>query len=72
MWSCVCSILYSFLVLLGVLLFSFTISLCVPLCDFVFEAESPKVEGFESLSAMEIAEQISLLDYIVFRSIPYE
>ncbi|XP_017287771.1 ras-specific guanine nucleotide-releasing factor 2 isoform X3 [Kryptolebias marmoratus] len=42
-----------------------------PLLHFIV-AESPKVECFESLSAMEIAEQISLLDYIVFRSIPYE
>uniref|UniRef100_A0A3Q3AWK1 Ras protein-specific guanine nucleotide-releasing factor 2a n=1 Tax=Kryptolebias marmoratus TaxID=37003 RepID=A0A3Q3AWK1_KRYMA len=40
--------------------------------DILQMAESPKVECFESLSAMEIAEQISLLDYIVFRSIPYE
>ncbi|KAI4788752.1 hypothetical protein KUCAC02_035654 [Chaenocephalus aceratus] len=29
-------------------------------------------ECFESLSAMELAEQITLLDHIVFRSIPYE
>ncbi|XP_013870558.1 ras-specific guanine nucleotide-releasing factor 2 isoform X3 [Austrofundulus limnaeus] len=42
-----------------------------PLLHFIV-AESPKVECFESLSAMEMAEQISLLDYIVFRSIPYE
>uniref|UniRef100_A0A8C4EGX1 Ras-specific guanine nucleotide-releasing factor 2 n=1 Tax=Dicentrarchus labrax TaxID=13489 RepID=A0A8C4EGX1_DICLA len=35
-------------------------------------AESPKVECFDSLSAMELAEQITLLDHIVFRSIPYE
>uniref|UniRef100_A0AAR2KNF5 Ras protein-specific guanine nucleotide-releasing factor 2a n=1 Tax=Pygocentrus nattereri TaxID=42514 RepID=A0AAR2KNF5_PYGNA len=27
---------------------------------------------FESLSAMELAEQITLLDHIIFRSIPYE
>uniref|UniRef100_A0A3B4ZSU2 Ras-specific guanine nucleotide-releasing factor 2-like n=1 Tax=Stegastes partitus TaxID=144197 RepID=A0A3B4ZSU2_9TELE len=33
---------------------------------------SPKAECFESLSAMELAEQITLLDHIVFRSIPYE
>uniref|UniRef100_A0A4W5MS87 Ras protein specific guanine nucleotide releasing factor 2 n=1 Tax=Hucho hucho TaxID=62062 RepID=A0A4W5MS87_9TELE len=32
----------------------------------------PKAECFESLSAMELAEQITLLDHIVFRSIPYE
>uniref|UniRef100_A0AAQ5YXG3 Ras protein-specific guanine nucleotide-releasing factor 2a n=1 Tax=Amphiprion ocellaris TaxID=80972 RepID=A0AAQ5YXG3_AMPOC len=30
------------------------------------------VSCFESLSAMELAEQITLLDHIVFRSIPYE
>uniref|UniRef100_A0A672N0X9 Ras protein-specific guanine nucleotide-releasing factor 2a n=1 Tax=Sinocyclocheilus grahami TaxID=75366 RepID=A0A672N0X9_SINGR len=35
-------------------------------------AECPKAECFESLSAMELAEQITLLDHIVFRSIPYE
>uniref|UniRef100_A0A3P9BNZ0 Ras protein specific guanine nucleotide releasing factor 2 n=1 Tax=Maylandia zebra TaxID=106582 RepID=A0A3P9BNZ0_9CICH len=35
-------------------------------------AESPKSECFESLSALELAEQITLLDHIVFRSIPYE
>uniref|UniRef100_A0A8C0XI23 Ras-specific guanine nucleotide-releasing factor 2 n=1 Tax=Castor canadensis TaxID=51338 RepID=A0A8C0XI23_CASCN len=29
-------------------------------------------ECFETLSAMELAEQITLLDHIVFRSIPYE
>uniref|UniRef100_A0A8C1CIQ2 Ras protein-specific guanine nucleotide-releasing factor 2a n=1 Tax=Cyprinus carpio carpio TaxID=630221 RepID=A0A8C1CIQ2_CYPCA len=33
---------------------------------------SLKVESFESLSAMELAEQITLLDHIVFRNIPYE
>uniref|UniRef100_A0A669D387 Ras protein specific guanine nucleotide releasing factor 2 n=1 Tax=Oreochromis niloticus TaxID=8128 RepID=A0A669D387_ORENI len=38
----------------------------------VFKAESPKSECFESLSAIELAEQITLLDHIVFRSIPYE
>uniref|UniRef100_A0A669AWY4 Ras protein-specific guanine nucleotide-releasing factor 2b n=1 Tax=Oreochromis niloticus TaxID=8128 RepID=A0A669AWY4_ORENI len=31
-----------------------------------------KQHCFESLSAMELAEQITLLDHIVFRSIPYE
>ncbi|XP_015256262.1 PREDICTED: ras-specific guanine nucleotide-releasing factor 2-like [Cyprinodon variegatus] len=40
--------------------------------DILQMAESPKAESFESLSAMEVAEQITLLDYIVFRSIPYE
>lgn len=30
------------------------------------------MECFESLSAIELAEQITLLDHIVFRSIPYE
>ncbi|MEQ2171234.1 Ras-specific guanine nucleotide-releasing factor 2 [Goodea atripinnis] len=41
-------------------------------CLCVIKAESPKAECFESLSAMEMAEQITLLDHIVFRSIPYE
>uniref|UniRef100_A0A7N8X6A6 Ras protein-specific guanine nucleotide-releasing factor 2a n=1 Tax=Mastacembelus armatus TaxID=205130 RepID=A0A7N8X6A6_9TELE len=36
------------------------------------QAESPRAECFEFLSAMELAEQITLLDHIVFRSIPYE
>ncbi|XP_067288662.1 ras-specific guanine nucleotide-releasing factor 2 isoform X2 [Pseudorasbora parva] len=40
--------------------------------DIVQMSECPKVECFESLSAMEIAEQITLLDHIVFRNIPYE
>ncbi|KAM9734347.1 LOW QUALITY PROTEIN: ras-specific guanine nucleotide-releasing factor 2 [Menidia menidia] len=42
-----------------------------PLLHFI-AAEGPKAEGLESLSAMELAEQITLLDHIVFRSIPYE
>ncbi|XP_062340307.1 ras-specific guanine nucleotide-releasing factor 2-like isoform X6 [Osmerus eperlanus] len=42
-----------------------------PLLHFIL-AECPKAECFESLSAMELAEQITLLDHIVFRSIPYE
>ncbi|XP_077441834.1 ras-specific guanine nucleotide-releasing factor 2 isoform X5 [Vanacampus margaritifer] len=42
-----------------------------PLLHFI-AAESPKAECLESLSAMELAEQITLLDHIVFRSIPYE
>ncbi|KAJ8414873.1 hypothetical protein AAFF_G00023960 [Aldrovandia affinis] len=40
--------------------------------DILQMAECPKAECFESLSAMELAEQITLLDHIVFRSIPYE
>uniref|UniRef100_H2VEA5 Ras protein specific guanine nucleotide releasing factor 2 n=1 Tax=Takifugu rubripes TaxID=31033 RepID=H2VEA5_TAKRU len=40
--------------------------------DILQMTESPKAECFESLSAMELAEQITLLDHIVFRSIPYE
>ncbi|KAJ0012862.1 hypothetical protein NQD34_017196 [Periophthalmus magnuspinnatus] len=40
--------------------------------DILQLAESPRTECFESLSAMELAEQITLLDHIVFRSIPYE
>ncbi|XP_061553748.1 ras-specific guanine nucleotide-releasing factor 2 isoform X3 [Phycodurus eques] len=42
-----------------------------PLLHFI-AAESPKAECLASLSAMELAEQITLLDHIVFRSIPYE
>uniref|UniRef100_A0AAY4BYW5 Ras-specific guanine nucleotide-releasing factor 2 n=1 Tax=Denticeps clupeoides TaxID=299321 RepID=A0AAY4BYW5_9TELE len=40
--------------------------------DILQMAECPKAECFESLSAMDLAEQITLLDHIVFRSIPYE
>ncbi|CAB1318268.1 unnamed protein product, partial [Coregonus sp. 'balchen'] len=40
--------------------------------DIIQTADCPKAECFESLSAMELAEQITLLDHIVFRSIPYE
>ncbi|CAL8318317.1 unnamed protein product [Lota lota] len=40
--------------------------------DILQMAESPKAECLESLSAMELAEQITLLDHIVFRGIPYE
>ncbi|XP_060233753.1 ras-specific guanine nucleotide-releasing factor 2 isoform X6 [Meriones unguiculatus] len=36
------------------------------------QTDCPKAECFETLSAMELAEQITLLDHIVFRSIPYE
>uniref|UniRef100_A0A8C2IUI7 Ras protein-specific guanine nucleotide-releasing factor 2a n=1 Tax=Cyprinus carpio TaxID=7962 RepID=A0A8C2IUI7_CYPCA len=35
-------------------------------------SDCARVESFESLSAMELAEQITLLDHIVFRNIPYE
>lgn len=31
-----------------------------------------KAEPFESHSALEIAEQLTLLDHLVFRRIPYE
>lgn len=40
--------------------------------DILQMAECPKAECFESLSAMELAEQSTLLDHIVFRSIPYQ
>uniref|UniRef100_A0A3Q3K9P3 Ras protein-specific guanine nucleotide-releasing factor 2a n=1 Tax=Monopterus albus TaxID=43700 RepID=A0A3Q3K9P3_MONAL len=40
--------------------------------DILQMVESPRTEYFEFLSAMELAEQITLLDHIVFRSIPYE
>uniref|UniRef100_A0A8C5U0U2 Ras protein specific guanine nucleotide releasing factor 2 n=1 Tax=Malurus cyaneus samueli TaxID=2593467 RepID=A0A8C5U0U2_9PASS len=40
--------------------------------DIIQMPDCPKPECFETLSAMELAEQITLLDHIVFRSIPYE
>ncbi|XP_060233750.1 ras-specific guanine nucleotide-releasing factor 2 isoform X3 [Meriones unguiculatus] len=40
--------------------------------DIIQMTDCPKAECFETLSAMELAEQITLLDHIVFRSIPYE
>ncbi|XP_058379885.1 ras-specific guanine nucleotide-releasing factor 2 [Diceros bicornis minor] len=40
--------------------------------DIIQLMDCPKAECFETLSAMELAEQITLLDHIVFRSIPYE
>ncbi|XP_072462361.1 ras-specific guanine nucleotide-releasing factor 2 isoform X5 [Notamacropus eugenii] len=40
--------------------------------DIIQTPDCPKAECFETLSAMELAEQITLLDHIVFRSIPYE
>uniref|UniRef100_A0A8D2N709 Ras protein specific guanine nucleotide releasing factor 2 n=1 Tax=Zonotrichia albicollis TaxID=44394 RepID=A0A8D2N709_ZONAL len=40
--------------------------------DIIQMADCPKPECFETLSAMELAEQITLLDHVVFRSIPYE
>uniref|UniRef100_A0A8C8AQQ0 Ras protein specific guanine nucleotide releasing factor 2 n=1 Tax=Otus sunia TaxID=257818 RepID=A0A8C8AQQ0_9STRI len=40
--------------------------------DIIQMSDCPKPECFETLSAMELAEQITLLDHVVFRSIPYE
>ncbi|XP_006870648.1 PREDICTED: ras-specific guanine nucleotide-releasing factor 2 [Chrysochloris asiatica] len=40
--------------------------------DIIQMTDCLKVKCFETLSAMELAEQITLLDHIVFRSIPYE
>ncbi|XP_053443359.1 ras-specific guanine nucleotide-releasing factor 2 isoform X2 [Nycticebus coucang] len=40
--------------------------------DIIQMTDCLKAECFETLSAMELAEQITLLDHIVFRSIPYE
>uniref|UniRef100_A0A8C1VVW4 Ras protein-specific guanine nucleotide-releasing factor 2a n=1 Tax=Cyprinus carpio TaxID=7962 RepID=A0A8C1VVW4_CYPCA len=40
--------------------------------DIVHMSDCPRVECFESLSVMELAEQITLLDHIVFWNIPYE
>uniref|UniRef100_A0A4W3HN74 Ras protein-specific guanine nucleotide-releasing factor 2b n=1 Tax=Callorhinchus milii TaxID=7868 RepID=A0A4W3HN74_CALMI len=39
---------------------------------FLNSTNGPRMESFETLSAMELAEQLTLLDHIVFRSIPYE
>ncbi|XP_037587049.1 ras-specific guanine nucleotide-releasing factor 2 isoform X2 [Cebus imitator] len=40
--------------------------------DIIQMTDCMKAECFQSLSAMELAEQITLLDHIIFRSIPYE
>uniref|UniRef100_A0A4W3HKA2 Ras protein-specific guanine nucleotide-releasing factor 2b n=1 Tax=Callorhinchus milii TaxID=7868 RepID=A0A4W3HKA2_CALMI len=40
--------------------------------DIIQLTNGPRMESFETLSAMELAEQLTLLDHIVFRSIPYE
>ncbi|XP_021580204.2 ras-specific guanine nucleotide-releasing factor 2 isoform X2 [Ictidomys tridecemlineatus] len=40
--------------------------------DIIQMTDCTKAECFESLSAMELAEQITLLDHVIFRSIPYE
>lgn len=40
--------------------------------DIIQLTDCAKAECFETLSAMELAEQITLLDHVVFRSIPYE
>lgn len=39
---------------------------------FVTQAEGVKAEPFENHSALEIAEQLTLLDHLVFKKIPYE
>lgn len=42
-------------------------------CVFLSQAsEDCKTEPFESHSALEIAEQLTLLDHLVFKVIPYE
>ena len=45
----------------------FTVCACV--CQAM---EDCKTEPFESHSALEIAEQLTLLDHLVFKVIPYE
>nr|XP_028705383.1 ras-specific guanine nucleotide-releasing factor 2 isoform X4 [Macaca mulatta] len=40
--------------------------------DIIQMTDCMKAECFQSLSAMELAEQITLLDHVIFRSIPYE
>ncbi|EHB09684.1 Ras-specific guanine nucleotide-releasing factor 2 [Heterocephalus glaber] len=44
----------------------------VKLEDIIQMTDFSKAECFETLSAMELAEQITLLDHVIFRSIPYE
>lgn len=36
------------------------------------QATGMKAEPFENHSALEIAEQLTLLDHLVFKKIPYE
>lgn len=47
-----------------------------PLMDLTLtllpQAEGVKAEPFENHSAIEIAEQLTLLDHLVFKKIPYE
>jgi len=43
-----------------------------PAVAFVAQAEGVKAEPFENHSALEIAEQLTLLDHLVFKKIPYE
>nr|XP_033775754.1 ras-specific guanine nucleotide-releasing factor 1 [Geotrypetes seraphini] len=38
----------------------------------ILQIEGSKLEPFESHSALEIAEQLTLLDHLIFRKIPYE
>lgn len=51
---------------LGSVLMGFFGTVCV------FQVGGGKVETFENHSAMEIAEQLTLLDHLVFKVIPYE
>ncbi|KAG8516398.1 Ras-specific guanine nucleotide-releasing factor 1, partial [Galemys pyrenaicus] len=44
----------------------------ITLEEITQQAEGVKAEPFESHSALEIAEQLTLLDHLVFRKIPYE
>ncbi|NXT64126.1 RGRF1 factor, partial [Chaetops frenatus] len=44
----------------------------ITLEEVVQMAEGVKAEPFESHSALEIAEQLTLLDHLVFKKIPYE
>lgn len=43
-----------------------------PHCSSVPQAEGVRAEPFENHSALEIAEQLTLLDHLVFKKIPYE
>ncbi|NXO04853.1 RGRF1 factor, partial [Rhinopomastus cyanomelas] len=44
----------------------------ITLEEVVLMAEGVKAEPFETHSALEIAEQLTLLDHLVFKKIPYE
>ncbi|XP_078539068.1 ras-specific guanine nucleotide-releasing factor 1 isoform X1 [Lissotriton helveticus] len=44
----------------------------ITLEEILQQAEGGKAESFENHSALEIAEQLTLLDHLIFKKIPYE